>query len=169
MRRNLAEILKSAKIDLLKEYTRLYKLFYSCQDKHGMTLVNECEESFLDMPFRGTCLSLADFNESFDFDFESKPKTFDINYLIVFCEYTYNLVASLYDAFDSPYKIFYLRQMNMVLDLIDYEFIYNDDMYVSILVPRKHEVIAVAEIVERKLSYSVLEYNHHSLEGDLEK
>ena len=38
-----------------------------------------------------------------------------------------------------------------------------------ILVPRKQEAIAVAEIVDKKLSYSVLEYNHHGLKGNLDK
>ena len=58
--------------------------------------------------------------------------------------------------------------MWMVLDLVDYEFI-RDDASVNILIPRKQESLAVAEIVDEKLAYSVLEYNHHSLKGNLEK
>ena len=63
MRRNFADILKTAKIDILKEYTRLYKLFYEKQENQETSLARECEKAFLGMPFRGTCLSLTDFNE----------------------------------------------------------------------------------------------------------
>ena len=169
MRRNFAEILKTAKIDLLQEYGRLYKLFYDTQDDYGVSLAKECEKSFLDMPFRGTCLSLSDFNKSYGFDFESNPKNFDIDYLVVFCEYTYNFVVYLRNAYGSPNKIFYINQMRMVLDMIDYKFINDEDTRVNILVPRKQESIAVAEIADKKIAYSILEYNHHSLKGNLEK
>ena len=169
MRRNFAEILKTAKIDLLQEYGRLYKLFYSIQDDYGVSLAKECEKSFLDMPFRGTCLSLSDFNESYGFDFESKPKNFDIDYLVVFCEYTYNLVNYSTNWYGSSYNIFFINQMRKVLEMIDYEFIRDDETYVDILVPRKQEAIAVAEIADKKIAYSILEYNHHSLKGNLQK
>ena len=59
--------------------------------------------------------------------------------------------------------------MKMVIDLIDYEFINDADMGVNILVPRKPEAVAVAGIVDKEIAYSVLEYNHHSLNGDLGK
>ena len=59
--------------------------------------------------------------------------------------------------------------MRMVLDMIDYEFIDDEDTRVNILVPRKQESIAVAEIADKKIAYSILEYNHHSLKGNLEK
>lgn len=169
MRRNFAEILKTAKIDLLQEYGRLYKLFYNIQNDYRVSLAKECEKSFLDMPFRGTCLSLSDFNKSYGFDFESKPKDFDIDYLVVFCEYTYNFVVYLRNAYGSPYKTLYINQMRMVLDMIDYEFIDDEYTRMNILVPRKQESIAVAEIADKKIAYSILEYNHHSLKGNLEK
>ena len=138
------------------------------RDKYGKTLADECAYAFLDVPFRGTCLSLKDFNESYGFNFEPNPKQFDINYLIIFCEYTYNLIIYLCEGYGYSYKHLYMQQMWMVLDLVDYEFI-RDDASVNILIPRKQESLAVAEIVDEKLAYSVLEYNHHSLKGNLEK
>ena len=132
-------------------------------------MAKECEKSFLNMPFRGTCLSLADFNESYGFDFKSKPKNFDIDYLVVFCEYTYNLVNYSRNWYGYSYNNFFINQMRKVLEMIDYEFIRDDETYVDILVPRKQEAIAVAEIADKKIAYSILEYNHHSLKGNLEK
>ena len=169
MRRNFAEILKTAKIDLLREYTRLYELFYMSREEYGQTLEKECKENFLHMPFRGTCLSLDDFNTSYGFDFDPIPSKFDVNYLVIFCEYTYNLIINLRQISGYSYKSLYIQQLIMVLDLIDYKFIYDDEARVNILIPRKPEAIAVAEIVDEKLAYSVLEYNHHSLKGNLAK
>lgn len=168
MRRNFAEILKTAKIDLLQEYNRLYVLFYKSQEKYGLTLEEECEESFWNMPFVGTCLSLQDFNKTYGFIFEPNPPKFDLNYLVSFCEYTYNLAVYVRETNGYSYKHLLIQQIWKVLDLIDYEFI-RDDAGVNILIPRKQEALAVAEIVDEKLAYSVLEYNHHSLEGDLKR
>lgn len=168
-RRNFAEILKSAKIDLLQEYNRLFRLFYLTKDNYGIALVDECKKHFLDMPFRGTCLSLADFNESNGFYFKSNDAEFNTDYLIIFCEYTYNLISWLSDYATHPFKAFYMEQMMMVLDLIDHEFVYNNDAKVHILVPKNQEALAVAEFVDEEISYSVLEYNHHSFEGNLSK
>lgn len=169
MRRSLADVLKTTKIDLLQEYNRLYKLFYSVQEDDKNVLINECQKNFLKMPFRGTCLSLSDFNYSYGLVFEEKPKNFDLNYLVLFCEYTYNLVIHVFDSHCAVCKSFYIKQMNLVLDLIDYKFISDKDIKVKILVPKTPEALAVAEIVDEKIAYSVLEYNHHSLEGDLLK
>lgn len=121
------------------------------------------------MSFRGTCLSLEDFNKTYGFVFETNPMKFDLNYLVGFCEYTYNLVLYVRETNGYSYKHLFLQQMWKVLDLIDYEFIHDDEAGVNILIPRKPEAIAVAEIVDEKLAYSVLEYNHHSLEGNLAK
>ena len=129
----------------------------------------ECEKIFLNMSFRGRCLSLDDFNASHGFYFEPNPADFDLNYLIAFCEYTYNLVGHVYSVYSESIKHFYIRQIMMVLDLIDYEFIRDEDTGIHILVPRKQEAIAVAEIVDKDIAYSILEYNHHSLAGNLAK
>ena len=169
MRKNFADILKTAKIDLFQEYIRLYTLFYRSKDDHGETLKIECESSFLNIPFRGTCLSLDDFNQTHNFFFEPEPQHFDPDYLIKFCEYTYNLIVHLEDRHSSPFAIFYLQQMMKVLDLMDYKWLRVKDMNVNILVPQKQEALAVAEIVKEEIAYSVLEYNHHSLKGNLPK
>ena len=173
-RKNLSQILKDAKIDYRREYDRLYQIFYELGTGRGDDVLRDaCAGAFWNMPMRGTCLSLDDFDEVYGINFEKKPEDFDLNYLLNFCEYTYNLI--IYTSFSqweyglySPKNVFQ-NQLNKVLELINYEFIDDNDTGVSILVPRKQEAIAVAEIVDKKLSYSVLEYNHHGLKGNLEK
>ena len=57
-RRNFAEILLSAKIDIKREYSRLYELFYKTKDDYGYKMVDRCEKYFRFLPFKGRCLSL---------------------------------------------------------------------------------------------------------------
>ena len=173
-RRNLSQILKDAKIDYRREYDRLYEIFYELgTGKKDQVLRDACANAFWNMPMRGTCLSLDDFDEVYGIHFEKEPHHFDLNYLLDFCEYTYNLV--IYTSFNAweygvytPNSVF-LNQLDKVVELIGYKFLHDNDTSVDILVPCKQEALAVAEIVDEKLSYSVLEYNHHSLEGNVAK
>lgn len=174
-RKNFVEVLQSAKIDLDKEYDRLYALFYGNDDKYApptMELRDYCEQSFLKYPFRGTCLSLNDFDESYGFIFERNPMNVSLEYLLTFCEYTYNLVHHMEDIefgmmmYDSP-KYFFIRQVQTVIEKIGYMEI--SEKGLTIFVPKVPEAIAVSEIVEGELSYKVIEYNHHLMRGDVNK
>lgn len=174
-RKNFAEVLQSAKIDLHKEYDRLYVLFYGNYDKcasPSMELSDYCRESFLSYPFRGTCISLDDFNEYYDFAFERNPIDVGLDYLLNFCEYTYNLVLHMRNddfgmmMYDSP-KHFFLQQISAVIEKIGYMEISENGL--TIFAPKVPEAIAVSEIVEEELSYKVIEYNHHMMRGDINK
>lgn len=166
-RRNFAEILINAKIDIRKEYERLYELFYKARDNYGETLVKLCEKNFYSLPFRGTCLSLNDFNEVHDFNFDKQPSEFDIDYLISFCEYTYNVSIYVSGFYTDSIKFIFFEQLNKVVGFLGYRFLYDNKTMSNILVPEKQESVAVAEIVDEKIAYMVLEYNHHGLKGDL--
>ena len=128
--------------------------------------------NFINIPFRGTCLSLDDFDDFYDIHFERVPCNFDLNYLILFCEYTYNLVLYLncnmqllYTGVNSPQQI-YLQQIIKVIEIIGYMTVPKDG--ITIMVPKSQEAIAVSEIVSPTLSYKVIEYNHHALQGNIE-
>lgn len=168
-RRNFAQILSEAKIDIKREYSRLFCMFYTFQIEPNTTLRDRCDECFMNMPFRKTCLSLEDFDETYGIDFVEMPSDFDLNYLINFCEYTYNLVqyCNMAPSFYSlePPTITYMFQVDKVIDLVNY--VRAEDNGIIIFVPKSPEALAVAEIVGPSLSYKVIEYNHHSLKGDL--
>lgn len=168
-RRNFAEILKGAKIDLAREYARLFNLFYESKDDFNNTLNFTCENAFLDMNFRGTCVSLDDFNEVHGFNFVEQPNDFDLDYLVDFCEYTYNLCVYIQGSWSDGIRQLYVEQMYKVIELINCEFIYDKEENVYILIPKNQESIAVAEIVDEKIAYMTLEYNHHSMKGDLHR
>lgn len=175
-RKHLAEILEEADISPLLEYQRLYHLFYRHSWKiprsnKSMTLKDICEAEFKNMPFRGTCLSLKDFDNTHSIFFNWDPDDFDIDYLILFCEYTYNFLFNIqnkaknYCYPQQNYIREYIEQLSKVLEIIHYSIIKKDVLF--LIVMKSQEAVATAEISDSRLSYNILEYNHHSLKGDL--
>ena len=64
----------------------LLTMFYEDHPPFG-SVADEVEEQFHKIPFKGTCISLDDFDETYGFRFEENPRNFDLNYLVIFCEY----------------------------------------------------------------------------------
>ena len=173
-RKNLAQILREAKINVNQEYARLFDLFYKRKFESFGPISNFCERCFLQFPFRGTCLSVEEFEEAcYGGYFAESPRNFNLDYLIRFCEFTWNLVSG---ANKCPERLYekekaisetYLEQVLRIIDMVGYQTVYSEREKVYIFVPKSQEALAVAEISDKNLSYSVLEYNHHSLKGDL--
>ena len=182
-RRNFAQILKEAKVDIRREYDRLYSLFYlnkAFQLNNSMlSLRDYCACFFYSLPFRGTCLNLDDFDDFYGFNFEKVPTDFDLNYLLSFCEYSYNLAVymnptnySILASFTTynQQPQFYVQQVMKVVDAIGYMITKQDDSDdMSIVVAKSPAATAVAEISDSKMAYKVLEYNHYVLKGNLDR
>lgn len=178
-----SQVLKNASIDLEREYARLYGLFFLQKiqvDQNRITTLREyCANNFISFPFRGTCVSLDDFDDFYGYHFEKVPANCDVDYLISFCEYSYNIVIhsqgmgyaglGMMDAFCMTQPIhLYLQQVLAVIETVG--FISNtDEKGITDFVPKDQAAISVAEIVDPDLSYRVIEYNHHSMKGDLER
>lgn len=93
-RRYFTDVLRKAQIDIKREYNRLYFMFYENDIGEGYeryTLRDACNDAFDRFPERGTCISLYDFENTHGFIFKQSSKNFDLNYLVNFCEYAYNL------------------------------------------------------------------------------
>lgn len=172
MRKNFADILKSAKVDIKKEYEQLYELLYDRDlDKdycEKTSLYDEFSENFINVWFRGTSLSLEDFDDQYGFDFEKYPQNFNIDYLINFCEYFYNLICAYIDvpALNKYNVTFILHQINRVIEAVGYMSTKQDGL--TIFTEKSVSAIAVSEIVPNDISYKVISYNHHSMKGNLE-
>ena len=169
-RRIFAEVLKNARVDIRIEYQRLYDMFY--YDLKGNRSYREkVELFFFHCPFKGTCVDLDDFDEFHNFLFEYEPDDFDIYYLINFMEYCYNLAKCDHDIISGfgQYigSVDIIKQINNVLELIGYMGIEQD--YFTSFVPKSQPAIVVSEMLPPDLSYKVIEYNHHSMKGDLSK
>jgi len=173
-----SQVLKNVSINIRKEYDRLYKLF--CVDKYkdspgnSVTLRRICAKNFTELPFRGTCISLDDFDISFGYNFVKEPFDFSLDYLVSFCEYSYNL--SFYNQYFTygAYLVngrtlmhFYLQQVLKVIENLGYMPLVDNG--ITDFVPKDQVAISVAEIIDTSLSYKVIEYNHHSMKGDLNR
>lgn len=170
MRRNFAQVLKAGKVDLKKEYSKLYVLFYGKDDRDGKSLADLISVNFGSIYFRGTCLDLDEFDEKYKFCFVEQPQDFDIDYLVSFCEYIYNFVLCFEDRyfFAQINKHFYLQHINKVIEAIGYMESREDEF--TIFVPKDNAAIAVSEseYIPENVSYKVIAYNHHSMKGNLE-
>lgn len=170
MRKTFAQVLKAGKIDLKNEYTKFYDLFYSEDSRDGRSMADIVSDNFINLHFRGTCLSLEEFDRINGFNFQEQPQDFDEEYLVSFMEYIYNLVAYINDwmYFSDINKSFYLNQIQLVVDKIGYMSICEDGL--TSFVPRDCSAIAVAEQsdIPDDVSYRVLEYSHHSMKRNIE-
>ena len=173
MRRSFATILKEAKVNIQDEYDRLYAIFcdkYLYDNGNNFSFYDLIEASFSGFWFRGTCVSLEDFNETYGFNFEKEPQNFNIDYLVSFCEYVYNLTMgymnsqNAYGSFFNTQKI--VEQIFRLIEKIGYMQSSEDGL--TIFVEKNQAAISVAEIVPKEISYKVISYNHHTYKGDLD-
>lgn len=166
-RRNFADILNSAGVDIAKEYQRLIVLFYRSPNAYRTTLEEYVNQTFQRCPFRGTCISLADFNDTHGFVFPTAISSSDIDTLVLFCEYSCNLLSFVSQLGHAKEEIKnYIRQVKGVISKIGYERFDKDGLI--LFVPKSQAVTVAAQIVDASISYKVIEYNHHSLHGNVE-
>lgn len=102
MRRNFVQILKEAKIDIKSEYQKLYGMLYDrsiqVSNTKRISAYDELSDYFLGFYFRGTCLSIEEFNDVNGFHFEKEPEPFSIDNLILLCEYIENMLMGYQSA-----------------------------------------------------------------------
>ena len=178
MRRNFAQILREAEIDIKFEYRTLYELFYK-EDIHlgfgqFVSIRDAIDKDFLHIWFRGTCISLDDFDKKFGYNFVSQPQEFDIEYLVSFCEYLYNFSFAYRCAEPSmtshsaiEYVNFLMNQIEKVIELIGYMHAKEDGLV--IFVEKSSAAIAVSEVLPNEEAYKVISYNHYSMRGNIEE
>lgn len=177
MRKNFAQALRSGGVEPEAEYSRLYALFYEPSIRYNKRLVSIhalVDEYFTTFRFRGTCILLKEFERKHGFVFEEQPQDFDVELLVRFAEYIYNMVQELQrvvnetDPFNGPsinYG-FVFEQIMRVIELVGYMQAEEDGF--AIFVEKSHAAVAVAEILPAPSSYKAIAYNHYSMRGDLE-
>lgn len=190
-RKNIYDVINSASFDIEKEYKRVYDLFYSetlikwgYKDYSISQLAHVCFRDF-DKRFRGRAISLTDFCSTYGYNFIPpasasgyfiKEEFDSLGYLIKFIEYVYNVTHQLLLITLNPGNnvgIIAARKtceylFNFIADLVDgigYSAIFHEGIY--IFIETNPQAMSVAEIVDDKLSFKVIEYNHHRLKGDL--
>lgn len=180
-RRNFYEILNETPLNLQAEYERIYKLFYEGTDSYR-SIDDVIEYAFESLPEHliGRTISLADFNKTYNFAFPDTIFTdpgmpfSPVDDLLIFCEYIWNFCVGLLEHAmhtldeDEYNSILHLQKMIIAcMDDLKQMLAKRGELY--IFVPKDPVVISVAEIVEKDMAVSILEYHHHSLKGDLAK
>ena len=179
MRKNFAQILKSGKVDYKKEYKKLYELLFykNFYDVNGKPYSAHMAfgEIFTSFHFRGTCLSLQEFDEVNGFSFSNpaeKEPTFED--LILIMEYFYNMLfwyqASYPPYFESSIDTeFLIQHIIKVADAIGYE--HKTENGLTVFVEKNAVATAVAEsdLIPDDLSYKLITYDHHSMRGNIGK
>ena len=168
MRCSFADVLKNGKIDIEREYSKLYDLFFVKDKREIKSLADLISLNFETIYFRGTCLDLDEFNQQYGFNFVKQPQKLNIDYLVSFCEYIYNFVVAAKDDFFfmQNNKMFYMQHILKVIDSIGY--MQSSDNGFVIFVEKNQAAISVSEIVPEEISYKVISYNHYSMRGDIE-
>lgn len=189
-RKTFSQVLSEAAINIPMEYSRLVVLFckkdYYNSSRNQVSLRDLCAENFYYMPFRGTCISLSDFDTTHGMKFSTDANYLRqmapdsaLDYLVSFCEYSYNL-AFYCQSFSTPILAqnallpmknamqLYVEQVDAVIEKIGYMPNLNKHG-ITDFIPKDQIAISVAELVDPELSYRVIEYNHHSMKGDLER
>ena len=173
MRRNIYDVIKSGNIDLAKEYKRIYKLFYETPCYRSGYLAYTVKDlvelhfNALNKDLTGRCITIEDFNNSYGYSFYSQLMDGNIDTLVDISEYVVNLVNALKDgtSLDFPILSNILRHIDSCMNDVGYKACMKGK--ITIYVEAVPEALAVAEMTGETLSYSVLEYNHHKMKGDL--
>lgn len=148
-RRNFAQILREAGISYDDEYSRLYEWFMEQENifLYGTrySLREICESDFMVFEHRGTCTSLEDFDRTYNFDFTADLEDTTLDKLLLFAEYSYNLLDIVYTSASTcevPQRIGiddaanqYAQQVERVMEKIGYMKLKQDD--ITVFVPQK--------------------------------
>lgn len=174
VRRNFYEILKSAGMNITREYNRINELFEYTEE--GCSVRDIAEDAFLLFPksFRGRTISLDDFEETYKLRRKISIGEVSLEELLLLCEYISNLcvlVKKHYYGFMDDTDEYNLRLLTETIgDCIDeLGFMKTTVEGVVIYIEKDAAAISVAEILPERLAVSVLEYNHYRLKGDLVK
>lgn len=98
-------------------YGMLYDRTIQASNSNRISAYNELSERFIGFYFRGTRLSIDEFNDLHEVHFERDPADFSIDDLISLCEYIYNMLmgypsTQISFGYNGPALInvqFYLR------------------------------------------------------------
>ena len=190
-RKNIFELL-SSNFNLATEAVRIDRLFrkeilfgdwslskeYGIPEPENHTLTSFVDKfCFEDWKNRGRFIDVDDFLTSIDYENRFYlGKSGVLEHFIELIEIVYNFWQMAENkrkennADLSYYSDFVHLQstMNEVLAYFNHKAVYDDVTEQVFVIEDKPEVTAVAEIVEPELALSVLRYNHHAMQGNVE-
>lgn len=177
-RSNMHDIIKGRVFDTAKEYARIWKLFNTA-DIVGprateLSLYVTGNLQFFPDSFKRRALTLADFNDTYGFNFSAPGQSVTVDELVSYCEYVTTLCDFLWeygsDSLDDDAECLrdYLYQtIESCMDELGFVAAKKDG--ITIYIDKDPSVLAAAELVDDSLAYDVKAFIHKQTKGDLEK
>lgn len=162
-RKTFADLMSEQAFDVSHEYRMLSRLAYGDDfDEADVGLMGNVDREFYKVPFRGTALTLEDFDEALSADFLGLEDANNLDDLLLFCEYLYSF-AAVFPQFGSHV----LRQVELIAEKASHKIVKRGDFY--ILIPVNSAAILAAELAPDNVATDILAYQHRSLQGDIEQ
>ncbi len=173
------DILAAYTVDIKNEIRKIYRIFFveeydvgTYYSPYSSSIYKFCEESFLFYRHRGIILSLKEFDKKFGFDkFYNISNCSDgeeLDYLIDFCEYVYNLLSNITFKNEKieAYSRFVINHIKKLCESLNHV-IHNtgDGMY--FIVPSNGVIDYVCEKMGNDVTQLIRVYSHHTTKGDL--
>lgn len=180
-RQNMFEILKS-KYDIVREMNKIIDLYnkisiwvYNYSENSHYSIEELFETQILpDWKQRGSYLTCKEIKNDLNItDYFVKESSIDN--IIIALEYYENIFYLTYKkvygnseyVFPNEYYLM-IQNTRILLDHLNYERKIFEQEEKLILIPKKPEATAVAEISSEETALAILMYNHHSMKGDIE-
>lgn len=174
VRRSFIDVIRSSGTDIAFEYEMLIKLLYEPSQgisDDDMSLYRIIDDAFNEMPIRGTCSDLHDFDRAHGFEFDSVPTSDDLDMLLLLAEYIFNLSneasrTRTWRLWCSSDALLYIaKHIAALCEKIGYHAIEHDNMY--LLVEDDPAAIEASLSLPEDICSLPFQYRHHSLEGNI--
>lgn len=178
-RKNIFDIL-SSEWDFLEEIRKINYLLTEvdcCYYKERQQYtIEECVDSFCFHYWkqRNRCLNCEEIKSKLGINDVLNYNILEITDIIIYIEYALNIIQLLKHKdledddfeFTSDYDIVQ-QNIHEILEQLNYKALYYADEEKVLVVEKSPQVTAAAEIVDDNLSHKIIEYNHHTMKGDL--
>ncbi|WP_342758376.1 hypothetical protein [Kineothrix sedimenti] len=170
-RKNIFDVLEK-KMDINYEMRRILEM-YNESVIDNYTLEEYFDEYCLsNWKNRNRFLSTEEMRIKLNITDDDIIKSADENTYLFFLEFIFNLIwqcdmtMSENEFYTKEFNYLY-ENVQSVVDYLGYEVKVFGEQEKVLLVEKNAAMTAVAEIVEPNLAYEVIEYNHHSMKGDI--
>ena len=176
------DILSAYTVDIKNEIKKLHQVFFVNQfeilinrfTSRNYTLYLSCAESFITYKHRRTILTLEEFDNEFHFDrfnnVNKCPNGEELEYLVDFCEYVYNLLCNISFKYrdEIRYSEFVINHIEELCNYLNYV-IHDDGNSIYYLVPSNGILDYVCNNIGNDITQLVRIYSHKHTKGDLAK
>lgn len=171
MRENIFELIKGEKVELLKEYERLYELVENTDFLYGETIYTCISNNFSKWKYRGRYINITEFMRDMKIDYWSMIKDINMNKLFLYMEFLYNSLFYIgiqnlnMKAKDILHCIF--DNMDSILEDLNYDKIKIDSD--KVIITEKNSLTTAIAETRPDISNKTIEYRRFNMKGKIEE